>query len=251
VARSIWRTVVVAVGVVASFGVAAGAGAQEQPGSPSDVVVSPDAGPPENEAVVSFAGCSTPGVIQLVSRASGETVTSTGFVSPASNLLVPPRAPAGDYDVVVRCGPSRVTTHFVVTTYGHSTTLEAAAIANAKAWLTGTVDEIKRHQGPECSSRKGAATARTHEAAALRKLRAGWAQRMGRPLKNVRVLGAQARNVTATSGEAEVEYNLPDSVVGNYNWVTFKRHGGSWQVSDCRLPFGGNAQSAVPATPTS
>jgi hypothetical protein len=52
------------------------------------------------------------------------------------------------------------------------------------------------------------------------------------------------------SGEAEVEYDLPSAVVGNYNWVTFKRHKGRWKVADCHLPFSGNAQSAVPAAPT-
>ncbi|HEY3673105.1 MAG TPA: hypothetical protein VGN51_19370 [Acidimicrobiia bacterium] len=55
--------------------------------------------------------------------------------------------------------------------------------------------------------------------------------------------------MTATSGEAEVEYD-PAAVMGNYNWVTFKRHDGKWKVADCRLPFSGSSQSAVPVTPT-
>ncbi len=130
-------------------------------------------------------------------------------------------------------------------------TLKATAIANAKAWLTGTADDIKRYQGPECASTKQTDPSPAEEAAALKKLRAPWAQRMGRPLKTIKVQGAQVRNVTATSGEAEVEYDLPAAVVGNYNWVTFKRRGGRWKVSDCRLPFSGSVQQAVPATPTS
>jgi hypothetical protein len=249
VATTTWKAVVVALGVMVSFGVPARAGAQQRPGSPSELAVAPNAAPPESAVAVTFTGCTTPGVIQLVSRASGETVTSTGFVAPSSNFLVPRDAAPGDYDVFVRCGPSTVTAHFVVTTYGHSTTLEAAAIANAKAWLTGTVDDIKKFQGPECSSKHDDATP-AKEAAELAKLRAPWAQRMGRALKSIKVLGAQVRNVTAASGEAEVEYNVPDSVVGTSNWVTFERHHGSWQVSDCRPPFGGNVQSAVPAPPT-
>jgi hypothetical protein len=128
-------------------------------------------------------------------------------------------------------------------------TLKAAAIANAKAWLTGTVDDIKKYQGPECSSKQTDASP-AEEAAALKKLRAPWAQRMGRPLAAIKIQGVQVRNVTATSGEAEVEYDLPSAVVGNYNWVTFKRHNGRWKVADCHLPFSGNAQSAVPAAPT-
>ncbi len=127
--------------------------------------------------------------------------------------------------------------------------LEATAIANAKAWLTGTADDIKRYQGPECASTKPADLSPAEEAAALKKLRAPWAARMGQPLKTIKIQGAHVRNVTATSGEAEVEYDLPAAAVGNDNWVAFKRHDGRWKVADCRLPFSGSVQQAVPATP--
>ena len=127
-------------------------------------------------------------------------------------------------------------------------TLKATAIANATAWLTGTADDIKRYQGPECASTKQREPSAAEEAAALDKLRAPWVKRMGRPLKTIKIQGARVRNVTAVSGEAEVEYDLPSAVVGNYNWVTFERHDGKWKVADCRLPFSGNSQSALPAT---
>ncbi len=35
-----------------------------------------------------------------------------------------------------------------------TSSLKAAAEANAKAWLSGTPDEIKKFQGPECTSKK-------------------------------------------------------------------------------------------------
>jgi hypothetical protein len=52
------------------------------------------------------------------------------------------------------------------------------------------------------------------------------------------------RNVTDTSGEAEVQYDLPASAVGNDNWVTFERHNGHWKVSDCHAPIGGSSSSS-------
>ncbi len=131
-----------------------------------------------------------------------------------------------------------------------ASTLEATAIASAKAWLTGTADDIRKYQGPRCVSTTHSDASPAQEAAALKKARALWAQSMGRPLKTIKILGAQVRNLTATSGEAEVAYDLPTAVAGNDNWVGFKRYNGRWKVADCHMPFGGNAEKAVPATPT-
>ena len=103
---------------------------------------------------------------------------------------------------------------------------------------------------PECTSKKKQSDlSSAEEATALKKRRGPWARHMVRPLKKIVIQGARLRNVTATSGDAEVEYDLPTAVAANDNWVTFKRHNGKWKVADCRLPFGGNSQSAVPVTP--
>jgi hypothetical protein len=88
--------------------------AQEKGGPPPIVTLSPDAAPPQFEVRVTFSGCTTPGVIQLVSRMSGETLSASEFAPPSSDFLVPPHAPPGRYDVFVRCGPTTATAQFVV-----------------------------------------------------------------------------------------------------------------------------------------
>jgi hypothetical protein len=134
----------------------------------------------------------------------------------------------------------------------HTTTakgsLKATAAANAKAWLTGNPNDIKKFQGPECASEESSPVwpQDTPAFSTFRTL----LNQLGRSPKTVKIRGVRVRNLTAMSGEAEVEYNLPAAVVGNSNWVTFKKHNGQWKVADCHLPIGGNAQNAVPAPTT-
>jgi hypothetical protein len=125
----------------------------------------------------------------------------------------------------------------------------------ARAWLTGTPNDIQKLQGPSCISKHQLAVSPDKAAAALRKIRVGMVHRFGRALDKITIRGVLVRNVTGTSGEAEVQYNLPGSVAGNYNWVGFELHNGRWKVADCHLPIGGSAVSAtnggtmpVPAT---
>ena len=95
-------------------------------------------------------------------------------------------------------------------------TLKGTAIATAKAWLTGTADDIMRYEGPACGPKQRADVTPAKAAAALKELRAPLESLVGRPLKTVKIRGVRVRNVTASSGEAEVEYNLPASVAGTY-----------------------------------
>src|SRR5207253_10353186 len=62
----------------------------------------------------------------------------------------------------------------------------------------------------------------------------------GRPLDKIKITRVAVRNVTSTSGEALVEYDLPATVVGNDNWVHYTLHNGRWKVSDCHAPIGGS-----------
>ena len=62
----------------------------------------------------------------------------------------------------------------------------------------------------------------------------------GRPLDKIKNTRVVVRNVTSTSGEALVEYDLPATVVGNDNWVSYTVHNGRWNVSDGHAPIGGS-----------
>lgn len=82
----------------------------------------------------------------------------------------------------------------------------------------------------------------------LRGERAVMERHVGVPLDSIRITGVRVRNVTATSGEAEVEYALPASVVGNDNWVTYQYRHGQWKETSCRAPIGGESQSSAAST---
>jgi hypothetical protein len=66
----------------------------------------------------------------------------------------------------------------------------------------------------------------------------------GGSLDKIRITGVTVRNVTGTSGEALVDYDLSARVVGNDNWVEYTIHEGRWKVSDCHAPIGGESSSA-------
>jgi hypothetical protein len=125
-----------------------------------------------------------------------------------------------------------------------SASLEATAIAWAHAFLVGSLEDIKALQGPECADHTGdtvpVGTVRQY----LRGERAVLAKHLGRPLEKITISRIALRNVTSTSGDALVEYDLPADVVGNDNWVTYAIHDGRWKVSDCHAPIGGSSSSA-------
>jgi hypothetical protein len=127
--------------------------------------------------------------------------------------------------------------------------VRAAARAWAKAFLTGSVGDIRRMQGPECTP----STAPKYPAGFLEKYlraeRVALARHLGRPLNRVRIRSVRVRNVTTTSGEAEVVYDLPEDKVGNDNWVTYRLHDGRLRVADCNAPIGGESSAA--SAPTS
>jgi len=129
--------------------------------------------------------------------------------------------------------------------------LRAAALAWAHAFLTGTVIDQYDLQGPDCltgvkptPSKVAAATAE------LRQERAQLEQRLGVSTATIesKIDGVSTRNVGDKSGEAEVRYDLPVSVTGNDNWVTYQLVGNQWKVQDCHPPFGGSGSSSTAAT---
>ena len=125
--------------------------------------------------------------------------------------------------------------------------LREAARAWSKAFLTGTVANIRSSEGAACLSTPTVTP--TVEEAYLRAERAAMAHHLGVPLASVRVDGVQVRDVTATSGDAEVQYVLPASVVGNDNWVSYGYQDGKWKVTDCHAPIGGESSSASASAP--
>jgi len=127
---------------------------------------------------------------------------------------------------------------------GNSTaTLKATAVAWAHAFLVGSVDDIKALQGPECADHSGTTLPIRTVNQYLRGERVVMQKYVGRPLDEISVRGVVVRNVTSTTGEALVGYDLPAALVGNDNWVGYTVHGGRWKVSDCHAPIGGSSSS--------
>jgi hypothetical protein len=122
--------------------------------------------------------------------------------------------------------------------------LRAAARAWSDAFLTGTVADIRNMEGASCQS--GTPTLNpTLLEGYLRGMRAEMERHVGVPLGSIRSTGVLVRNVTAITGEAEVEYALPPSVVGNDNWVTYQYQRGQWKETNCHAPIGGASQSVT------
>jgi hypothetical protein len=117
--------------------------------------------------------------------------------------------------------------------------LRAAATAWAHAFLTGTLADIQFMEGTECLSHPNPAVAATY----LRGMRAVMERHAGVPLGSIRVVRVETRNITATTGQAEDQYNLPSGRAGNDNWVTYTYENGMWKVSNCHAPIGGESSS--------
>jgi hypothetical protein len=127
---------------------------------------------------------------------------------------------------------------------GNSTaSLVATARAWANAFLVGSLGDIKALQGPECADRSGTTFATRTVTLYLQSERAVMQKYFGRSLDKIKIGRIVVRNVTSTSGEALVEYDLPAAVVGNDNWVSYTIHDGRWKVSDCHAPIGGSSSS--------
>ena len=125
--------------------------------------------------------------------------------------------------------------------------LRAAARAWSRAFLTGTVANIHSMEGAACLS--GPTIAPTVAEAYLRAERVAMERSLAVPLASIRIKGVRVRDVTTTTGEAEVRYALPAAVVGNDNWVTYGYQDGQWKVTDCHAPIGGESSSPSEAAP--
>jgi hypothetical protein len=161
-------------------------------------------------------------------------VAVLGFVTASGGPAVAVAEPANE----------TTTTSVVPASSGTAAGLRASAVAWAKTFLTGTLKEIRSLQGPECKIPASSTLPESTTALYLRGLRAVMRQHFGRDLDKIRIRGVSLRNVTTTSGEAEVRYDLPRSKVGNDNWVEYKLHDGQWKVADCKAPIGGNSSSS-------
>jgi hypothetical protein len=125
--------------------------------------------------------------------------------------------------------------------------LKATARSYAHAFLVGSLDDMQALQGPECAVHSGTTIPIRTRSQYLRAERAVMRKYLGRPPDKIKISRVAVRNVTSTSGEALVNYDLPAAVVGNYNWVTYTVHNGRWKVSDCHGPIGGRRTVSTPA----
>ena len=125
--------------------------------------------------------------------------------------------------------------------------VRAAALKWEQVFLTGTAKQILAMQGPECRKPSSTTQPKAVIDAYLSGQRRMMRTTLGVPLSKVPVRGVEVRDVTATRGSAQVLYDLPESKVGNYNWVEFRLHGGKWKVADCHAPIMGHSTVATPS----
>jgi hypothetical protein len=104
--------------------------------------------------------------------------------------------------------------------------LRTAAATWAKVFLTGTAAQIKAMEGTQC--RSGPHYSNAFLNIYLRGMRSELQDHFGRPLNSIKVLGVDLRNVTSSTGDAEVIYNLSKSKSGNDNWVSYALQKGKW-----------------------
>lgn len=109
--------------------------------------------------------------------------------------------------------------------------LKHAALTYASATLFGPFESLESILSPECRSSDDV----TSETLPL--ARSLWGNLMGVPLARIRATGVEVRVLTATSAQAEVEYNTAKA--GNGNWVTYVMDKGHWLVGgQCATPMG-------------
>ena len=123
--------------------------------------------------------------------------------------------------------------------------VRAAALKWEKVFLAGTPEQIFAMQGPECRKPSSTTLPKRVLQQYLAGERAMMRTTLGVPLGKVPVRGVEVRDVTPTRGFAQVLYDLPESKVGNDNWVEFRLHGGVWKVADCRAPIMGHSTTAT------
>ena len=127
--------------------------------------------------------------------------------------------------------------------------LKAAALAWSNVFLTGTPDAIFAMEGAECTPTTSTTLSGSTISAYLAGERATMEQHFGMPLDAITAHGVSVRNFTGTTGEALVQYDLPESKTGNDNWVTYAVENGEWKVADCHAPIGGSSTSASSSAP--
>jgi hypothetical protein len=120
--------------------------------------------------------------------------------------------------------------------------LRAAALAWAHAVFTGTVADIKGMEGSQC--RSGPRYSPTILNEYLKGMRLELQHTLGMPLRSIRITGVRTRNMTATTGDAEVLYALRPAAVGNDNWVSYGYQHGKWKVTGCQYPIGDESVSS-------
>jgi hypothetical protein len=123
--------------------------------------------------------------------------------------------------------------------------VRAAALKWEKVFLTGTPKQIFAMEGPECRSTSSTTLPKQVLEQYLAGQRAVMRKTLGVPLTKVPVRGVEVRDVTSTRGSAQVLYDLPESKVGNDNWVEFRLHRGTWLVANCHAPIGGRSSSSA------
>src|SRR5436190_14042614 len=88
-----------------------------------------------------------------------------------------------------------------------SASLKATAAAWAHAFLVGSLEDIEALQGPECADHTGTTVPIHTVRQYLRGERSRMQKYFGRPLDSIKIVRVVVRKVTASNGEALVEYD--------------------------------------------
>jgi len=130
--------------------------------------------------------------------------------------------------------------------------LKAAGIAYTHAVLDGSYADLLAILDPSCppvpasspSARLALGNAELEGFQRLVQLHTGI------PASKIKIVGLELRNVQAAKGDAEAQYGLPASEVGNDNWNSFAYSDGRWHLSGCAMqaPMGGEGSSSTATT---
>lgn len=130
--------------------------------------------------------------------------------------------------------------------------LRAAATAYASAFLTGSYKDVSNALDPSCAESGPSSSGLASGDAWLRRFRLALKREVGIDAATVKIRGVAVRNYTGRAGDAEAQYALAQSAVGNDNWNSYAFSDGRWHIAGCDLkaPIGGQDTPAKPKAST-
>ena len=121
--------------------------------------------------------------------------------------------------------------------------LKQAARAYAEVWLRGSTDDFLAALR-SCTEKSSRAFNEDELTSYVERLRSTAEEVLGRSLEEVEITGVKLRRVSGAHGEAEVQFDLPEQLAGNDNWIEYTLKNDRWVINECKAPIGGQSDSA-------